>query len=577
VKVRDYAGREAMTSDDIYLDRTKPSLTTFTIVAPTSKAGGCPGATAGYTCTPYNNVLEFEGISLDANAMKIENCNGTFPTGWFTIDPETFASMVWAQLGGLGDGPKCIHLKLRDDAMNVSPWIEAYITLDQTAPLWSSVMSPDIHAFPTEMPDKAGYGYDAAIDVAWTAHPEAQGYGLVYQWTVDYPFYELPFPSFPSSIDAEWPGDLAIPTNSTIFQTPGEPGIYFLSIFAQDMAGNWSTDYLTVASQDYFGGDWGNGDTENYGPSGDIDMFEWSSLAEAFYSEKAKGNYNDSCDIGPTNDDWITGYTLHDDKVDFEDLVIFTFNYDLYAVGAKGGWDPYELGKPSVGGDLVVSAELPQSFSAGDKFDAVINISDPADVKCMSFALNYDRELLEAVAIEPGSMFNGSTAFLLNQIDGAEINLDGTILGADSKFESNEVAIIRFEAKADGGFEFKEPLLDVRDGGNNRMDVEFKNVYTASQAVPTAFALTQNYPNPFNPVTHIDLSLPNACEWKVEIFNIAGQLVKSFSGSDEAGRISITWDGTDVLGNSVASGIYFYRANADNGRFNETKKMVLMK
>ena len=98
---------------------------------------------------------------------------------------------------------------------------------------------------------------------------------------------------------------------------------------------------------------------------------------------------------------------------------------------------------------------------------------------------------------------------------------------------------------------------------------------TAVHHLPSTFALAQNYPNPFNPKTTIQLSLPQASEWTLTVFNVAGQKVKSFNGSAQAGVLDIVWDGTDNYGSSVASGIYFYKATANN--FSQTMKMVLMK
>lgn len=93
--------------------------------------------------------------------------------------------------------------------------------------------------------------------------------------------------------------------------------------------------------------------------------------------------------------------------------------------------------------------------------------------------------------------------------------------------------------------------------------------------LPTEFALAQNYPNPFNPSTTIQFSLPAATHWDLTIYNVNGQLVRHYSGSDQAGFVDVVWDATDRSGMPVASGVYFYKLNA--GDFSATKKMLLMK
>jgi hypothetical protein len=92
---------------------------------------------------------------------------------------------------------------------------------------------------------------------------------------------------------------------------------------------------------------------------------------------------------------------------------------------------------------------------------------------------------------------------------------------------------------------------------------------------PTEYALQQNSPNPFNPTTTIAFKMPVEADWTIEVFNVAGQLVRDYAGHSQAGTVEVVWDGMDNSGKSVASGIYFYRARTD--QFSETKKMVLMK
>jgi len=113
---------------------------------------------------------------------------------------------------------------------------------------------------------------------------------------------------------------------------------------------------------------------------------------------------------------------------------------------------------------------------------------------------------------------------------------------------------------------FSAPL-DISNNSNNQ---------TAPTVLPKEFGLGQNAPNPFNPSTSISYDLPKACNVHLEIYNVLGQSVKTLtSGYQEAGSQSIIWDGTDHTGNSVASGVYFYRIQA--GDFSATKKMMMLK
>ncbi len=93
--------------------------------------------------------------------------------------------------------------------------------------------------------------------------------------------------------------------------------------------------------------------------------------------------------------------------------------------------------------------------------------------------------------------------------------------------------------------------------------------------VPKNFSVGQNFPNPFNPSTSFTLSLPKSGRYFVRIYNLAGQVVRTFEGEAPAGRQTLTWDGADKNGNPVSSGIYLYKAEA-NG-FTETKKMILIR
>jgi hypothetical protein len=96
-----------------------------------------------------------------------------------------------------------------------------------------------------------------------------------------------------------------------------------------------------------------------------------------------------------------------------------------------------------------------------------------------------------------------------------------------------------------------------------------------AKVLPTQFALQQNFPNPFNPSTSLAIDFPTASDYKLTIYNIAGQTVRTFAGNTEAGTLTLTWDGHDARGSQVATGVYFYSVEA--GSFKDVKKMVLLK
>ena len=101
-----------------------------------------------------------------------------------------------------------------------------------------------------------------------------------------------------------------------------------------------------------------------------------------------------------------------------------------------------------------------------------------------------------------------------------------------------------------------------------------------SQIPVSQIELYQNYPNPFNPQTTISFNLTvEDAEKNTEIiiYNIKGQQIRQYSIFNN--QSSIVWNGTDENGNTVPSGMYFYKLISDgnSGRYTSTKKMILLK
>jgi len=100
-------------------------------------------------------------------------------------------------------------------------------------------------------------------------------------------------------------------------------------------------------------------------------------------------------------------------------------------------------------------------------------------------------------------------------------------------------------------------------------------ISTDQTSIPTEFTLYPAFPNPFNPATTITFGLPVASWVKVEVFDIAGRIVRADlksapTGWYEAGVHELTFDGSDL-----PSGIYILRLQG--GDFSAVKKLILLK
>ncbi|MDY6915530.1 MAG: T9SS type A sorting domain-containing protein [Candidatus Cloacimonadota bacterium] len=85
-----------------------------------------------------------------------------------------------------------------------------------------------------------------------------------------------------------------------------------------------------------------------------------------------------------------------------------------------------------------------------------------------------------------------------------------------------------------------------------------------------------NYPNPFNPETIISFNLLQPQQVEVAIFNTNGRKIKQLHNSIlPSGKHNLIWNGTDKNEKTVASGVYFYQVQTQQGTL--SRKMLLVK
>lgn len=149
--------------------------------------------------------------------------------------------------------------------------------------------------------------------------------------------------------------------------------------------------------------------------------------------------------------------------------------------------------------------------------------------------------------------------------DRAFIELDGRDISRDG------MAFSFIDRSAEPGTSYVY-RVDVSDENGRR--VLFETTAVSMPSMP--LALYQNSPNPFNPSTTIRFYLPERCVARLDVYDAAGTLVRGLAdGVHERGTHALQWDGRDVAGNRVSSGVYFYTLKA--GKESLSRKMVLVR
>lgn len=117
-------------------------------------------------------------------------------------------------------------------------------------------------------------------------------------------------------------------------------------------------------------------------------------------------------------------------------------------------------------------------------------------------------------------------------------------------------------------FPVTENAIDNKYSGNQdifilKLNLDYKP--SIIHEIPDVFCLHPAYPNPFNASTTLSFSLSSSEFTSLIIYNIMGQKVRDLlSESMSPGAHTIVWNGKDINGNTVSSGLYFARLVSGN-------------
>ena len=107
-----------------------------------------------------------------------------------------------------------------------------------------------------------------------------------------------------------------------------------------------------------------------------------------------------------------------------------------------------------------------------------------------------------------------------------------------------------------------------------RLNINYLDLF---EPTPSNIKLNQNFPNPFNPKTIIEISVDKISNGSLIIYDMKGsEIITLYNNTFYPGQTSLSWDGTNYLGQKVSSGTYIYSLIID-GKFISSQRMVFIK
>jgi len=308
---------------------------------------------------------------------------------------------------------------------------------------------------------------------------------------------------------------------------------------------------------------------------GETSLLKWNSVpGSSLTLDGETVNENDSLTVYPqvTTTYTLIGSGVINDTATVTINVVMTGFTDDFENGILDGWvvdHPTTYGLSEAGGVLTIDYHRTASSWEWDQF----NFTPPAYI---------DASANPVIRLKVKSTV--TTVLTLKPIyevgdDWLQRNIPGTDTWQSYTFNMTSLAstpMSKIYFYLDGGTTTEKSgtvQFDDFKIGDHATAIDDKEKVTLS----FTYTLGDAYPNPFNPSTSIEFTINKTERVNLTVFNITGSKVKSLvDGTVKAGITVLKWDGMDEDGNTVSSGVYFYRLQTVSG-FTQTKKMILMK
>ena len=230
----------------------------------------------------------------------------------------------------------------------------------------------------------------------------------------------------------------------------------------------------------------------------------------------------------------------------------------------------------SSGGEAISSAAPEIVIAIEDRVFLAWDVNQDGQVNVLDLVL-VAQYLGEDVSANPQSDVNGDGT--INVLD---LIIVAQYLGESTAAAPSSVAAIDSLELDPAMVQVWITQARIEDDGSIAFRQGIENLQRLlASLLPEKTALLPNYPNPFNPETWIPYHLAKPADATVHIYAAGGTLVRTLALGHQVAGIyqsrarAAYWDGKNEVGESVASGVYFYTLTA--GDFMGTGKMLVVK
>lgn len=424
--------------------------------------------------------------------------------------------------------------------------------------------------------DKDGNDSDGTtkIDLAWTAVTGdadfitiwRKGYG-------DYPEYNDgtgAVPVGPVTAGNGWTLVATLPATSTGYaDEPATRDFWYYAAYVADECGNTSpASAITGGTLNYHLGDVSDGTTP--GAGNNLVGTEDISLLGGFYGVTLApyGDAHNYLDVGPTTDYSVDARPTTDNRIQFEDLMVFAMNYDEVS----------KFEPNLVPADANAIALAPEAAGAvGSTFDVAVVLAANGKLQGLSVPLLWDAAVLEPVGMSAGDLLSayGGQALVLSPEPGT---VDAALMGVREKAIAGQgiLATVTFRVLAEGNTSVTLGNVTARDKDNRPLVMNGAGNGLPPVSLPSLSELRANVPNPFNPSTEFSFVLAKDGPVSLRVYSVRGELVRTLvDESMAAGPHSLTWNGLDDQGRQAASGAYVVRFIAPDRT--QSRQVMLLK